>query len=48
MPIISEKDNAEARAAQIEKDKKDSTLINSMTDELIKSMEILKEVDRLH
>ena len=32
----------------IAKDKKDSMMYDQMTDELIKSMEILKEVDRLH
>jgi DNA-nicking Smr family endonuclease len=46
--IIPEEDNTKAREELIAKDKKDSQIYDLMTDELIKSMEILKEVDRLH
>lgn len=46
--VIPEEDNTKAREDLIEKDKKDSAILNQMTDDLIKSMEILKEVDRLH
>ena len=46
--ILQEDDNTIARNELIAKDKKDSATYDLMTDELIKSMEILKEVDRLH
>ena len=46
--IIPDEDNTKARDELIAKDKKDSETYDLMTEELIKSMEILKEVDRLH
>jgi hypothetical protein len=46
--LLTEEDSSAAREEQIAKDKKESGFYDLMTDELIKSMEILKEVDRLH
>jgi len=46
--FIAEEDNSKAREELIAKDKQESLIYDQMTEELIKSMEILKEVDRLH
>lgn len=45
---LLEEDNSEAREAVYKQDREDTKMYDEITQELIKQMSILKEVDRLH